>query len=275
MGDAAPGPLYGPVLFTPADRPDRFDKGRDASRGALILDLEDGVAPANKPGARDAAREWLGRGNVALVRVNAVDTAAFGDDVAALASAKGLEAVVIPKAQSAADVAKVARAWPGAALFPLVESPAGLCRLGEIAGAHGVVQLMLGALDMHAALGMRFPQADFIAYCRIQLALASQVAGLAPPVDSPFPGFKDAAAVARDAGAAAGLGFAAKLCIHPAQLDPVRSAFTPSEDELAWAREVEAVAAAGGAGSVRGAMVDAPVLASARQILDRARRTGT
>ena len=273
-GDAAAArrPLYGPVLFTPADRPDRFDKGRDASHGSLILDLEDGVGPANKQAARDAAREWLGRGNAALVRVNAVDTAAFGDDVAALASARGFTAIVIPKTQSAADVDKVARAWPGAALFPLIESPQGLARLGEIAAARGVVQLMLGALDMHAALGMRFPQADFIAYCRIQLALASALARLAPPVDSPFPGFKDPDAVARDAQAAAGLGFAAKLCIHPAQLEPVRNAFMPTAEELAWAREVEAAAASGGAVSVRGAMVDAPVVSSARQLLERARQ---
>jgi len=271
---AARAPLYGPVLFTPADRPDRFDKGREASRGALILDLEDGVGPANKPTARDAAREWLGRGNAALVRVNAVDTPAFADDVAALDSAKGFSAIVIPKAQSAADLEKVARAWPGAALFPLIESPEGLARLGEIAAARGVVQLMLGALDMHAAVGMRFPQADFITYCRIQLALASRMARLAAPIDSPFPGFKDAEAVAQDAQAAAGLGFAAKLCIHPAQLEPVRNAFMPSDEELAWAKEVEAAAASGGAVSVRGAMVDAPVVSSARQLLERARQLG-
>jgi citrate lyase subunit beta/citryl-CoA lyase len=265
-------PLYGPVLFTPGDRPDRFDKGRDASRGALILDLEDGVGPANKARAREATCEWLARGGGALVRINAVDTAAFGDDVAALASARGVAAIVIPKTQSAADLEKVARVWPAASLFPLIESPEGLARLGEIAAVRGIVQLVLGALDMHAAVGMRFPQVDFITYCRIQLALASRIARLAAPVDSPFPGFKDAEAVARDAQAAAGLGFAAKLCIHPAQLEPVRNAFMPSDEELAWAREVEAAAASGGAVAVRGAMVDAPVVASARQILDRAKQ---
>jgi citrate lyase subunit beta/citryl-CoA lyase len=269
---AARRPLYGPVLFTPADRPDRFDKGREAGHGALILDLEDGVGPATKAAARAAAHERLGRGNTALVRVNAVDTDAFGDDEAALASASDLAAIVIPKTQSASDLAKVAQAWPGAALFPLIESPEGLARLAEIASARGVVQLMLGALDMHAALGMRFPQADFISYCRIQLVLASQSAGLAPPVDSPFPGFKDLDEVARDARSAAGSGFAAKLCIHPAQLQPVRHAFMPTADELAWAREVDAAAGTGGAVSVRGAMVDAPVVKSARRLLERARQ---
>src|SRR4051812_11988009 len=113
-------PLYGAILFTPADRPDRFDKGWAASGGALILDLEDGVAPPCKAVARESIAGWIAPGRDALVRVNAVDTAAFADDVASLTSTN-LPAIVIPKTQSAADVAAVARAWPGAALFPLIE----------------------------------------------------------------------------------------------------------------------------------------------------------
>ncbi len=267
---AAPA-LYGPLLFTPGDRPDRFEKGWTASGGALILDLEDGVAPERKAAARKAVADWISPARRPLVRLNAMDTAAFSEDAAALSGVE-VPMIVLAKTQSADDVKAVRAVWPRAALFPLIESPEGLARLAEIAAAPGVAQLAFGALDLHAAVGMRFPESSFIAHCRIQITLASRIARLAAPIDSPFPGFKDAEAVAADAQSASALGFAAKLCIHPAQLGPVRDAFRPTSEEIAWAREVVAAGAAGGAASVRGAMVDAPVLASARQVLERDER---
>lgn len=261
-------PFFGAMLFTPGDRPERFAKGADASRGALVLDLEDGVSPERKAAAREAVSEWLASGRGAMVRINPVGTPSFHDDVVALRDAP-LAAIVVPKAESPADLRKVREAWPRAFLYPLVETPRALERLGEICKTAGVRQLMLGALDLHVSLAMPFPNASLLAYARLKLAMSSSIGGLAPPIDSPYPDFSDLNAVAADATDAARAGFAGKLCIHPAQLAVVNRAFAPSKDELAWAREVLAAGESGGAVAVRGAMVDAPVIASARRILAR------
>lgn len=114
--------LFGAVLFTPGDRPERFDKGWKASRGALILDLEDAVADDRKPVARDAVAAWIASGARPLVRINAVNSREFQEDVARLSNAP-LSGIVIPKADSAADVEAVRSIWPGASLYSLIESP--------------------------------------------------------------------------------------------------------------------------------------------------------
>ena len=263
--------LCGAVLFTPGDRPERFAKGWSASREALILDLEDAVAVDRKPAARVAVAAWLESGRRSLVRLNAVSSRDFQDDVAYL-SRSDLSGIVIPKANSAADIQAVRAVWPKARLYPLIESPWGLEKIKEIGRCDGVVQLLLGALDLHAACGMTYPVQSFLDYSRIQLVVASKVAGLSGPVDTPHPAFRDPADVANAASAAAKLGFVAKLCIHPAQIAPVNNAFLPSAEEIEWAREIVLAAKAGGAVAVRGAMVDAPVLASAEQILARGLR---
>lgn len=263
--------LLGAILFTPGDRPERFDKGWSASRQAMILDLEDAVAVDRKPMARKSVSEWIGAGRAPLVRVNAVSSPYFANDVAQLA-AVDLRRILIPKANSAADIKAVRAVWPKAALYPLIETPWGLDKIHEVARAPGVCQLVLGALDLHAACGVSYPNASFLDYCRIQLLLASRIAGLPGPIDTPHPSYKDHAAVASEASAAAKLGFNAKLCIHPSQLETVNAAFLPTADEVAWAEEVVAAGKAGGAAQVRGAMIDAPVIASAQQILERNRK---
>ena len=265
--------LYGAVLFTPGDRPDRFTKGWSASKGALILDLEDAVASDRKLAARTAVAAWFDAGRHSLTRVNAIGSRAFKDDVTYL-NGRNLSGIVIPKVNSAADVLQVNTVWPQARLYPLIESPQGLEKIYEIARCNGVAQLILGALDLHAACGMMYPNQSFLTYSRIQLVMASKAAGLPGPIDTPHPAFDDAAVVACDASTAAKLGFNAKLCIHPTQIAPVNDAFLPSAEEIEWAREVVLAGKASGAVSVRGAMVDAPVLATAEQILARGSRIG-
>lgn len=263
--------LFGAVLFTPGDRPDRFEKAWSTSRGSMIVDLEDAVAADRKEVARAALARWLDSGARPLVRINSVSSGIFPEDASAL-SRLTLQGIVIPKVESPADVEKVRSIWPGAALYPLIESPSGLANVKQIARQAGVIQLLFGALDLHASCAMSFPQPSFVDYCRIQIVLASCMAGIAAPVDTPFPGFKDSHAVAADASAAAKLGFNAKLCIHPAQIEPVNAAFRPSTEEMKWAHEVVEASKAGGAVTVSGAMVDAPVLVSAMQILARSGR---
>ncbi len=260
--------VQGALLFTPADRPDRFGKGETSSRGRLILDLEDAVAAEAKPDARSAVAAWFGGGHSSFVRVNAPSTPLFAQDVGALGRLL-ITDVVVPKVESAEHVRQVRSVWRGARIYPLIESAVGLRNIHEIAQGPGVAQLMLGALDLHADLGVRFPDAALLTHARLALVIASRAAGIAPPVDTPHPAIADTDAVARDARDAAACGFVAKLCIHPAQIAVVDHAFLPSEEELVWAREVIAASGAG-AVLVRGRMVDAPVVLSARRTLARA-----
>ena len=262
--------LRGAVLFTPGDRSERFEKGWAASAGQLILDLEDAVTPARKATAREAVATWLrGTGRRPLLRLNALDSPFFAADCKAFGTLV-VAGLIVPKVNAAADLDAVRAVWPATALFPLVESAQGLESAAEIARAPGVCQLLLGGLDLHADCGIQFPHAALLEHARLRLVLASRMGNLAAPVDSPNPAVRELEQVSKDAQAAARLGFAGKLCIHPAQLGTVNVAFRPTEDQLTWAREVLAAAESGaGALQLRGQMIDAPVVASARAILGR------
>src|SRR5690606_10067450 len=115
-------------------------------------------------------------------------------------------------------------AWPSVPILPLIESPQGMLGVDRLARAPSVQQLCLGLLDLAAACGVSLPHEGFLEQARIRLTLASAAAGLAAPIDTPYARFDDPEATRRDANAAARLGFSAKLCIHPAQLAPVRAA---------------------------------------------------
>ena len=270
MTDPQQTVLHGAVLFTPSDRPERFVKGWEASAGRLILDLEDSVAPVRKPVAREAVKGWiLATGKLPLLRVNGADSAQQEDDRSVLGGLP-VAGIIVSKVNAPSDLDAVRAAWPGAALFPLIEAPQGLEAAIEIARASGVRQLLLGALDLHAECGIVYPNPALLAHARLRLVMTSRIARLEPPIDSPHPGVRDHDGVMSDARAAVQLGFAGKLCIHPGQIPCVLEAFRPSEEQLAWAREVIAAAAGGAAVQVRGQMVDAPVLASALNMLARA-----
>lgn len=268
--DLSPTMLRGAVLFTPGDRPERFDKGWAASGGRLILDLEDAVASERKAAARAAVAEWVrGSGRRPLVRVNATASPCHAEDCAALAGL-AVRGIILPKVETAGDVDTLAASWPGVDLFPLIETPQGLEDAAAIGRAPGVRQLLLGALNLHADCGIAFPHPALMAHARLRLVLASRLAGIAAPVDSPHPSVAEPAAAADDARTAAALGFVAKLCIHPGQVEAVDDALRPSAEQLSWAREVlDAVGTGAGAVQVRGRMVDAPVIASARAIIER------
>lgn len=261
-------------LFLPADRLERLPKALGSGAHAVVVDLEDAVAPEHKTAAREAlVTQWaaLGARERArlLVRPNAPGTPWHGDDLAALDALAGLGGVMLPKAERAADLACLARALPGAALLPLVESAEGLAALETIARAPGVVRLVFGHLDFQADLGMACEADEAeLAPVRLALVLASRRAGLAPPVDGVTTALQDAARLAQDCARARRFGFGAKLCIHPAQVEAVNRLLGPTDEEKAWAQRVLAAAAAHGDGAFRfeGTMVDAPVLARARRL---------
>jgi len=255
------------LLFVPGSRPDRFDKAMAAGADAVVVDLEDAVAPADKDRAREALAAWLAPGRAVIVRINGADTGWFRDDLA-LCARPGVSAVMLPKAERADDIAAL-RAAGAATVLPLVESAAGFAALAAIAGAPGVQRLAFGSLDFQVDLGMRDALEDELLFFRSQLVLASRLAGLQPPVDGVSTAIDDAARLRDDALRARRLGFGGKLCIHPRQVADVNRHFAPTEAERAWAQRVlDAAAASGGAAvAVDGKMIDKPVILRAQAIL--------
>lgn len=270
-------------LFVPGNRPERFAKALASGAGMVIVDWEDAVGPADKAAARAqlpvalAAFSEPERARLAL-RINAAGTPWHADDLVALRDLvrQGLRAVVVPKAEDVALLAPVAAAvGADAALLPLIESAAGLDAVRDIAAAPQVARLMFGHIDFQADLGLLCgPHEEELVPVRLAIVLASRRAGLPPPVDGVTTETQDMALLQAHAVRALRGGFGGKLCIHPAQVAAVHAAFAPTAEQLDWARRVEAgfEAAQGGVFSVDGRMVDAPVVALARQLLRRAER---
>ena len=263
-------------LFVPADRPERIAKALASGADAVIVDLEDAVAPAAKDAARAALQAWLAQqGDAAtavplLVRLNAPGTAWHEAD-RALATQAAVAGLMCPKAERPEDLVALAAVLGGRALLPLVESAEGLDRLRDIARVRGVQRLAFGSIDLQVDLGMNDEEA--LLPWRLQLVLQSRLAGLAPPVDGVSTAIDDTGVVGADARRARERGFGAKLCIHPKQVAPVNAAFTPSAAEVDWARRVLHAAEASGdaAVAVDGKMVDKPVLLRAQALLQAVR----
>ncbi len=259
-------------LFVPADRPERLQKALDASADAVIVDLEDAVAPDAKKAARGALAQWLASGSVRAVhvRVNAPQTPWFALDVALCAHPR-VSGIILPKAESVHQVAAVTQAAPGVPVLPLIETAVGMDEIRSVARAPGVQRLVFGSIDFQADLGIEGDDDALLAF-RSQLVLASRLAQLQAPVDGVTTALSDEQAIVQDTARARRLGFGAKLCIHPRQVAAVNRGFMPSEAEVDWARRVLAAAQASGGAAVAvdGKMVDAPVLIRARSLLDRA-----
>lgn len=266
--------LRGPaLLFCPGNRPDRFAKAA-AAADTVILDLEDAVGPDDKSAARDAVAGALAELDPAavLVRVNAPGTPWFDDDLRALAAHPDV-AVMLPMAGRAADVEALAP-HP---VVALCETARGVLAAPEIAAAAGCAGLMWGSEDLVADLGGRAGRAPGGGYrpaveeARTRILYAARAAGV-PPVDTVLVDIDDLATLRSDSADAVAAGFAAKACIHPAQVPVVREAFRPTADEVAQARAVLAAAEGhtGGVFRLGGRMVDAPLLAHAREVLRQA-----
>lgn len=260
---AAPGPA---LLFCPADRPERFGKARDAA-DAVILDLEDAVAPDRKDAAREAvAASELPREST-IVRVNPVGAGMLEADLAAV-DAAGYDMVMLAKAESADDAEALARY----AVIALCETPAGVLTAPALAAAPNVIGLMWGAEDLVAALGGRSSRSDDGRYrdvarhARSAVLLAAGAAGKAA-YDAVHLDFRDDAGLAAEAEDAAASGFTGTVCIHPRQVPIVRAAFRPTDEQLTWARRVVDAAASGGVVAVDGRMIDEPLLRQARRTL--------
>ncbi|MDR6739100.1 citrate lyase subunit beta/citryl-CoA lyase [Herbaspirillum sp. 1173] len=265
-------------LFVPANRPERYAKALESGADAVIVDLEDAVALPQKEEARATLARWL-RGNGPQprlwVRINAADTVWHGDDLLTF-SALSMAGIVLPKAEEAKTLSAIARRLgPGRGLIALIESAAGLAAMREIAAVPGVQRLAFGSIDAQVDLGMQCgPEEEELMHFRMEMVMASRLAGIAPPIDGVTTDFNDDAFLARMVQRARRMGFGAKLCIHPKQVEGVRRGFMPGEQELAWAEEVMAAVRTsdGGAISLKGKMIDKPVILQAEKFLHQAGR---
>lgn len=274
---------WGPAwLFAPAHMERKARGALESAADVVVLDLEDAVPLAEKAAARAALQGLCGtsgRGRL-LVRVNAASTAHCLLDMGA-AVAAGADGIMLPKAETAAELHAVAwtlsqlEAQSGReplALVPLVESAIGLAMLDRIAWDARVERVAFGSVDY--ALDLRLSGdagQEAVTDAQFALVRAARAAGLQPPIDGVTLAARDRAQTARDAARARALGFGGKLAIHPAQIEPIQQAFAPTAAELTWAAEVVAAYAGrpaeAGAVLVRDRLVDAPVLAQAERLL--------
>jgi citrate lyase subunit beta/citryl-CoA lyase len=256
-------------LFVPANRPERFDKAVASGAHQVILDLEDAVAPADKAAARRSVMEWSGRTD-AIVRVNGADSTFFAADLEMIRSA-GVRRLMLPKAEPAALNRLAGLLDRPCEVIALIETVKGYAELRSIGKSGLVAQIAFGNLDFGIDSGVTEVTQE-LDPIRLQIVLESRLAGLAPPIDGVTTSWADPVAFGHAVSRSKALGFGAKLCIHPAQVELVNEAFLPTTEELDWARRVMA-AAEGGAGAavaLDGKMIDAPVIRHAELILGSA-----
>jgi citrate lyase beta subunit len=258
-------------LFVPGNRPDRFKKAADSGADAIIIDLEDAVAPADKTTARRSALDYLSS-RPAYVRVNGTNNDFFAADLEAIAHAgERVRGVVLPKSEHASQFTALDELLPaGAVAVALIETPRGMLAAPELASAPRVSRLAFGSADFQLDTEIQDEQRGLLV-ARSLLVLASRAANLAGPVDGITTALDDPSRVTRDAEDGRQLGFAGKLCIHPRQVGPSARGFAPSAAEYSWARHVIDAAAASQGAAVRvdGEMIDRPRLARARAIWER------
>lgn len=272
-------PAPATYLFVPGHRPELIAKARRSVADAVVIDLEDAVAPDQRPAARAATAEALAAhaaeppesGQQLWVRVNAAGSAEAEADLAALGEL--LTHARLPKVTDPAQVDWLAAGAPRlVAVLPAVECAAGLLAAPAVAAHPLVVRLGLGGVDLVGDLGCDdTPEA--LAYPRSVLVVASRAAGLPGPVNSVYTRLDDPDGLVRHARTAKALGFGAQSVLSPRQLDPVRAVFGGSEREASWAREVLAAFAASNGAATRtpsGDFVDLPVADRARRILGHA-----
>ncbi len=273
------------VMFTPGDRPEMLQKAPDAGADVVVFDLEDAVSPGQKSNARETVREVLADPSFdpdceVCLRVNPVGLGADDDLEAVLGESDGrLDSVMLPKAESAADVDRLVSHLSGydvtLPVLALVESARGVLEADAIAAVDATDALVFGAEDLAADVGAtRTRDGLEVLYGRERVVTAAAANDCAA-IDTVFTDFGDEEGLIEATEFAIQLGYDGKMAIHPDQVAPINEAFTPDPEELEWARAVlegkrEADAEGRGVFEVDGEMIDAPLIAQAERIVERA-----
>ncbi len=283
-------PVIRSLIFVPGNRANMLERALAFPADIIMVDLEDSVPPAEKAAARQLAAEWIPQlhqaGRRVMARVNALDTGLTGEELAALISPQ-LYGVSVGKTNSAADLRQIEgliTPWEHAAgldygqvkLIPWIESARAVVKVNEIAAMlFRTVALAFGAEDYTNDMGIpRTEDGEEVYLPRATIAIAARAAGIAA-LDGPYVAFRNPEGLARDAAVARQLGYTGKFAIHPAQIDTINTAFSPTPEEIAYARRVvaawqEAEAAGRGSLALDGKMVDVPVVKRAQNLLARA-----
>lgn len=276
------------LLYVPALRERAVEKARALPCDGVILDLEDSIAPGDKDDARARALAEIERGGFGgrhlLIRINAPGTRDGDEDIAALARSPMLAAVhgvVVPKAESAADIETVRARLPALAPFAMIETPRAVLSLSIIAAACATHRLggglVLGSNDLLKTMGARDSTGrEAITAVMTQLVLAARAFDLLP-IDGVLNDFRDEASLAAQCQQARLHGFVGKSLIHPAQINAANAAFSPGEDEITRARAIIAAFEAAdseGVTTLDGEMIEALHRDEARQTLAFARACG-
>jgi citrate lyase subunit beta / citryl-CoA lyase len=291
MAGEVPEPVIRSLLFAPANEARKVRHLVDSGADAVVLDLEDAVADSQKVAARAIARDALSglRGPLRCVRVNPLGTGLTEGDIAAVVCAD-LDALVLPKVEHRRDLEiadrliRLAEAREGIALgsvvmLVLIETARGLTMSDRIARfTDRRIRIVLGSGDLGTDLArptIRGSLVEALAYGRGKLVYDARAAGLAGPIDGPCLYVRDIDALEVDCRAGAALGHTGKVCIHPAQVPVVNRVFSPSPEELDYAKQViEAFETAETAGAaaieVGGVFIDYPIVYKARRILSLA-----
>ena len=282
------------LLFVPGHRARFYEKLAEFRPDAVIVDLEDAVPPAEKPLARTTVRERLGgqllAGLQVFVRVNAVDTPYFASDIRGVVAA-GLDGIFLPKTETAEQIhvanmllaqteLRAGLQMGDIRIVPIIETVKGALNVADLAVASPrVMALAFGAEDFTLDLGVeRSREGIETRYPRAQVALVARGAGRLA-IDTPWTAIDDPDGLVRGTVEARQFGYTAKQAIHPSQIAAIHQVFTPTPDEVAWAQRVisaydEAVAGGAGAINLDGKLIDVPMVARARRVLERAGETG-
>jgi citrate lyase beta subunit len=261
------------LLFAPGSDERKLAKALASASDGVVCDLEDAVAPAGKEAARDVTAAALAAaegGPARLVRINGAETAWFEDDLAFTAGL-ALDAIVLPKAS---PEAVAALGSDGPPVVAIVETAMGLRQAYEIASQPRVAALLLGSVDLSAEVGLEpRPDAQEILYARSKVAIDSAAACRRGPFDVVHLDLYDEAGLEEQCRLARALGFRGKASIHPGQVETINRVFSPSEQEVEWAKSVVSAFDSQNEGvlAVNGTMVDKPVVDRARRILEEAR----
>jgi citrate lyase subunit beta/citryl-CoA lyase len=273
------------LLFVPGDRPERFEKALASGADAVILDLEDSVAPANKSRAREAMHEFARRRageTTLLIRINSLGSPEFEGDLAALSGLHPF-AIMLPKAEGAVSVRKLAATLtPAIPILPIAtETPSAIFEIGSYREvSSNLCGLTWGAEDLPAALGATAARETDGRYTppyelARSLVLFGAHAAAVPAIETVYPDFRDLGGLKAYAGRARRDGFSGMMAIHPSQVEAINQAFTPDASEIAWAEKVAAAFAArpdAGVIQLDGRMLDLPHLKLAVRILEIAGR---
>lgn len=280
-------PPHRTYLFAPGNHPRKVEKVFDTGADAVILDLEDAVAIAEKAATRAVVVDALQRPRRCrgFVRVNALDTEFCFEDIDAVV-AKGVDGIILPKVERAADLQMVDWLMTGLEkrrnlasgsidLIPIIETGKGMADIRAIAGANiaRMRRISFGAGDYTRDMGMEWTlgEAELAPY-QAEVALASRVNNLEPPLDTVFIHIKEHEAFRASCERVKNMGFQGKLCIHPGQIEAANAAFSPTTGETEFARKVIsefAKAEAEGSASIQidGYFVDYPIVEKAKRIV--------